>query len=1203
MHITVNCPECQSEYHLKPAMRGQLTRCTNPACRQVFEVREAEGAAPAGGTSETPRDEPPAERFGLQGSSQTGSVGELVPILPAEAVGEPAESAEPAAPAPTAAPWQQPPPVRQRPAKAAPATRRAPPSDPPPPAPAAPAPPPPAPSWETAPPPVRSSGLAPVAPLPAATSEAPPAPPPGASPPPAPVTPQEIRPAPMTGEMIAAARRRRARRIMVSLIGLMILAAVGVVVVVLRSWAHSEEERYQAALGEFDQANYAKATESFQKLAQDFSESPRAKEYRFLGEYSQALQPAHELGANPREALQGVLRFLDAHQGDPLLEAHRPPAGVALAKIAEDLAAEAGQALKTPPDLDRARQGLQEARRAQAEARKYGADEAKFAEAVGKVQEGIAQVERRREFLQRLNALQPTPVDIHRGEQMAREAGFTGDPEVETVLTGLKQKILAKIGYTPADVTLGRRSGPAAPGLVVVTPVGKAAAPQGTGPGVVFAIARGVLYALAAGDGRLLWVTRVGIDSTTLPVRVPATETTPELALVIAAEPPAVSARNLLTGEERWHFPLPAPCLGRPVVVDGRAFIPTVAGRIYDIDVAGDQLRGWYEIGSRLTVGGAHPDGSPLLYFPADSLQVYVLDINQKKCVDILQTGHPAGSLRAEPIVAGLDAGSPAAAGEPTRRGYLILDEADGLGGTRLRAFTLGAGPGAPPAATTELAVRGWSWFPPCCDGEKLALATDAGAFGLFGINQARNDDPPLFRFLSEDMPLTADAAGRPQGRAQVVHAGENDFWLLVRGELSHWHLGLDRPHGLRLAAGWKLPQPLGWPLHAGQVDQGRDNLVVVTRALEGSTCLATAVAAQTGRIHWQRRLGTVAHADLLVMDGRVLTQDREGGLFLFDPGQDSPDKDQEWRAAGRLLAPPVTDAGGGPSFLLPGADDHSAVSIVSAANGTRLEVRWYRDGQVTAKTFTPGQPLAGTPGVGPDYLLLPLADGSLLRQGLDGTMRYGSWRTPQAAGPAAAPHVVHLGPEKFLTTDGFRTLTRWAWPMNQNPRAEKTRLLPGRIVAAPLVLPEGGVCVALAGGKVQFLKADAWQPQWEAQVEGEVTAGPYRLGDFIACVVDHRQLVWFDPADGKSRKFPETPAAAAVVGRPRLVGGVIVLANLRGKITGIDPQSGKASGPVDSLPAGVAAAGTPVAFGPDRLFVPLSDGTAALVGRANSMK
>lgn len=1207
MEITVYCPECQREYHLKPAMRGQLTRCTNPACRQVFEVREAEGTAPAGGDPEAQRDEPPAERFGFHGSSQTGSVGELVPILPAEEVGEPSEPAEPPASASTAAPWRQPPPVRQRPAKSAPGTRRAPPETP------RPAPvelaPPAAPSWETAPPPVRHSTLAPAAPpapahpdappAPAPTSEPPPAQPLDASPPPAPVNQEETPPAPMTGAMIAAARRRRARRIMMALVGLMIVAAASVIGLVLQSWAHSEEERYQAALGEFEQANYAKSAESFQRLAQDFPESPHGKEYRFFEEYSRSLQPAHELGADPRAALQGVLQFLDAHPSDPLLEAHRPPAGAALAKVAEDLAAEAGQALKAP-DLERAEQGLQEARRAQAEARKYGADEAKVAEAIGKVRDDIARVERRRDLLQRLTALQPTPEDIHRGEQMAREAGFAEDPEVKSVLSGLRQKVLAKIGYTPADVTLGRRSGQAAPGLVVVTPVGKATPSQGTGEGVVFAIARGVLYALAAGDGSLLWVTRVGIDSTTLPVRVPATETTPALALVISAEPPAVSARNLLTGEERWHFPIPAPCLGRPVVVDGRAFVPTVAGRIYDIDVPGDQLRGWYEVGSRLTVGGAHPDGSPLLYFPADSLQVYVLDISQKKCVDILQTGHAAGSLRAEPIVAGMDAGSPAAAGEPARRGYLILNEADGLGGTRLRAFTLGAGPGAPPAAATELAVRGWSWFPPCCDGEKLALATDTGAFGLFGINQARNDDPPLFRFLPEDVTLAVGGAGRPQGRAQVVHAGENDFWLLVRGELSHWHLGLDRPHGLRLAAGWKLAEPLGWPLHAGQVDQGCDNLIVVTRALEGSTCLATAVAAQAGRVQWQRRLGTVADADPLMVDGRVLTQDREGGLFLFDPAQDSPGKDQEWRSAGRLLAPPVTDAGGGPAFLLPGADDRSAVSIVSAANGTRLEVRWYRDGQVTAKTFTPGQPLAGTPGAGADYLLLPLADGSLLRQGLDGTMRYGSWRTPQATGPATAPHVVHLEPEKFLTTDGSRTLTRWAWPANQPPRAEKTRLLPGRVAAAPLVLPEG-ICVALAGGKVQLLKADTLQTQWEAPVEGEVTAGPYRLGDFIACVVDHRQLVWLDPADGKPRKFPETPATAAVVGRPRLVDGVIMLADLRGKITGIDPQTGKASGPANPLPAGVAAAGTPVAFGPDRLLVPLSDGTAALTARVKS--
>ncbi len=1202
MHITVNCPACQSQFHLESTLLGQRIHC--PTCRKVFEVREADEEPPE---SDGPGPGPghPPENGDPHGLSQVGSVEEMVPILPAEAVEEPAPGANPAEPAS----WQQPPPVRQRPAKRA---ARASPSE------AGEASPPPSPpSWEVAPPPVRKPGSSSPMPLvvantsglsaPAESEQTAPMHAPDEGSPPAPAGQEEKSPAPLTGAEMVASRRRRARRIMFALIALLIVAAGGVTMVVFHALAHSEEERYQAALQEFDQANYVKSAGAFQQLAKDYPESPRIKEYRFLEDYSRSLQPAHELDANPRDALQSVLQFLESHQSDSLLEARRRPAGAALVKIAEDLAAEAGQALKVKPtpDLDRAKQTLQEARRAQAEAHQYGtADEPKVAKAIADVQAGIAREERYRQLLQDLAALPATPEGIQKGEQMVRDAGFAGDPAAESILSQLRGAVLAKIGYTVRNAPLSRRSQPGLPSLVVTTPAANVGPPQTTSQGVVFAIARGVLYALAARDGGLLWVTRVGIDSTTLPVRVAATDTTPELALVVSSAPPAVTARNLLTGEERWHFRLPAPCLGRPVVVGRRAFIPTTAGRIYDFDVPGDQLRGWYDVGSRLTVGGAHPDGANLLYVPADSLQVYVLDIQKNQCVDILQTGHPAGSLRSEPIMAGLDLSDPVAAGERSRRGYLILNQADGLGGTRLRAFTVGNGQGAAgPAAATEVAVRGWSWFPPHCDGEKLALATDTGAFGLFGINQVRNEDPPLFRFLPEDVSPGTAADGRPRGRAQVVHAGENDFWLLVDGRLSQWRLGLDRQHGLRLAPGWKLAEPLGWPLHAGQVDPGCDNLFVVTRALKGSACLATAVAAQTGRIQWQRRLGTVAALDPLLIDGRVLTQDRDGGLFLFDPDQDTPGDGQQWRSAGRLLAAPVKNAGGGPSFLLPGADGHSAVSIVSAANGTQLAVRWYKDGQTVAKRFTPGR-LAGTPGVGPDYLVLPLTDGGLVWQGRDGNTRYGgSWRPASAEEALTTPHVVVLGPEEFLATDGLRTLTRWRWPMNNEPRREKTRPLPDRIVAPPLILPDGAVCVALAGGKIQLLKAGDWQTQWETQTKGEITAGPYRLGDFIACVVEHRQLVWFDPANGKAHTYPELPATAAIVGRPQLVDGVIMLADLRGRLTAIDPQTGKPRGPSYSLPNGLAPSSAPMAFGPTRLFVPLTDGTAVLVARQDLVK
>src|SRR5439155_23641824 len=89
--------------------------------------------------------------------------------------------------------------------------------------------------------------------------------------------------------------------------------------------------------------------------------------------------------------------------------------------------------------------------------------------------------------------------------------------------------------------------------------------PRSTPGEVVLAVARGLLYALDARNGRRLWVTRVGPDADSLPVRLPGRGDDPELVLVAASDPPALTARDLRTGLIRWHQPLDAPPLGRPV--------------------------------------------------------------------------------------------------------------------------------------------------------------------------------------------------------------------------------------------------------------------------------------------------------------------------------------------------------------------------------------------------------------------------------------------------------------------------------------------------------------------------------------------------------------------------------------------------------------------------------------------------------------
>src|SRR5262249_43130781 len=70
----VTCPSCQTRYQLQPSLRGQSIRCPNTACRAVFVVQEASEGAPT---------LPAPARPSAGKAHHAGSVGDLVPILPA----------------------------------------------------------------------------------------------------------------------------------------------------------------------------------------------------------------------------------------------------------------------------------------------------------------------------------------------------------------------------------------------------------------------------------------------------------------------------------------------------------------------------------------------------------------------------------------------------------------------------------------------------------------------------------------------------------------------------------------------------------------------------------------------------------------------------------------------------------------------------------------------------------------------------------------------------------------------------------------------------------------------------------------------------------------------------------------------------------------------------------------------------------------
>jgi outer membrane protein assembly factor BamB len=1159
-------------------------RCPNPVCRVVFEVKEEETATPLPAPTVKPRDV-----VKPVGSHVSGSVGEMVPILTGEAV-EPSppsdgkEVSQPETPGRASPPWDKmPPPVRgDQVAGEKPLPK---------PAPDRPA------GAEVADEddfldkvPEELDGDQAVRELAAGTWEAPPVRNQGSG-----VSGQDSRvagsqPLLTTPHSPLPTPHSTHRRVRWVILLLLVVLSGGVAWgfwYVRGSRTESEAVLFQKAETLYQEGKFPEAVILLQTLNRDFPDSKNRNLYRFLAELSDVRDPVYyPQGGNEEmvKTLDRILQFLKVYHEDPLLTPYEGDVWHTLFKLSKELTEQAAEK-KDRLVLQRARQALDQGGALKPPPASNALEKTRLArEEIAKVEARIRDVERRQALIERVRSLKPTAQAVQQARNLVLKAGLKEDAELQKLLSKLGEDHVAAVTYSAVKASPTQPAKPdAEPSLLIAPRVDRAmerAQVEDQRP--VFALVRGVLYALAPGTGEVLWARRIGVDTILLPLRQPATPIAPEIALVLSSDSKTVSALEAPTGRMIWEHQLEEACLGQSVLTGNRLLIPTYSGRVDEIDIRAGLLMGYYHLGQPLTVGGVLDERTGLAYFPADNFAVYVLDVNRRQCAGVLYSNHPSGSLRSAPVVL-----SDAAAGS---KGLLLLPLAQGLDAMLLRAFELPIRhPDQQPLAP-DRKIRGWTWFPPYHDGERLALATDAGIFALFGTRQKGNRDPLLFPMLKEDVVMS----GSGFGRAQIVHADAENFWVLSRGRLQRLQWTFSPKTGPGILERWSEPPTLGSPLHAAQIRAGKagDLLFLVTRIPGGQTCLASAVDDKSGTILWQRQLGLECRGQPLLVDNKVLVKD-SAGVFLFDPAKAN---NLRWQQSSSMI---MASGPQGRNILVTADKGAALVNLI----GLKMQVAPYQDGQnqFLFKTHELPAPLAGTPALGQDCLVLPLANGILLRIPLkEGQVVPGpNWRAAGAEEDASS-HVLALPGNDFLVTDGSRGLhlIRWAEPKVWDKK--KSVELSRRIIAPPLVLLSGKeknrIVVADAADTITLLDADTLAVVRTWTMPAPISGGPFVQGSGIGCVVGKNRLVWIDP--DKEGTLWEYTFVAEIVGVPQIVDGVLLVANLAGQFLGLEPANGRPRGPGYTLKTNVAPTAAPVPFGPEHLFVPLTDGTVMLLDR-----
>jgi hypothetical protein len=637
-------------------------RCPNRSCREVFEIKEIEAERPrskdipldveAADEPELARGHDASPAAPVRKAPKTGMAGEVVPLLPTAAV-KPPEVVD----------WREELPPRRNPAAAETD------SD----------------SWSDEPTPTRTVESKPktrrkpseappnVEPAPTDAAGAPVELPAGAWEPP-PIRHPEMAEAAESAQEVESPRAASGDDYVVpphtSRHGLKIILALGFVVLGVLGiagyftwtmWQETEEKQAAEAHQAYSDGRFADAARKFGDLHEKYENSEHAEEYRFFQQLSELRGSLTAIGpADLHKNLAMLDEFLDTQKGSEFFEAHLRDVGDSLVRFLTAFANGAVNYLtpETMADVEEAQKAFEQIERRYPKAIRKE-EHTQLLKKFDDFRLLAAQARQRNEFLDflrqliRLGSADAVKLARQRLRKEVRSLpALAADPEVDALFAQLYGEHRKKVVYVaeeqlPAHV---RNAEDNLQNLLVDATVGTAGEAAPDDDKIILALARGVLYALARSSGRVRWATRVGVDITSLPVRVPLSPGKPESVLVLSADGRLISAVDARDGATLWKQRLPSPCVGRPVVLDGHGYFATESGKVHDIDLGNGQLQGRFDLGQRLSVGGAHLEGTKFLFFPAEENCVYILDAARHACEGVLYTEHPAGSLHHEPI-------------------------------------------------------------------------------------------------------------------------------------------------------------------------------------------------------------------------------------------------------------------------------------------------------------------------------------------------------------------------------------------------------------------------------------------------------------------------------------------------------------------------------------------------------------------------
>lgn len=665
----------------------------------------------------------------------------------------------------------------------------------------------------------------------------------------------------------------------------------------------------------------------------------------------------------------------------------------------------------------------------------------------------------------------------------------------------------------------------------------------------------GALDAFDVATGRLLWRRYVGFASGQTPVmagdNVLAFDTKHQELLCLAAA----------TGKLVWRQEIREP-IAAPLVVGDRVFAAAESGKLYVINLASGARTGFVQFAQPLRVTPVADRAGRRMYLTGDHSSLYSLALPDLKCVGVYYLRHSAGSIRVPPAQA-LD--------------RLAVLENDGMATCRLLILSIGEN-GAVAKVETERRLKGRAASPPLVTARRLIVVTDRGELIAFDVNAAQGDGS-----------LTQVATREPTSREPLVrHA------LLTQGAV--WVGDTQLTKFAVLPTGDRMPvQTIDDSFVRSTFDHPLalfDSVLIHVRRLDGRAgVVVTAIDTASGRTYWKNELAVPPAATPIVDDAtRTLALvDVNGLVYRFDDAalkvrvQDEPLS----TAAGMAGAAPLTvgvDLGSGRGAFASPTKSRQLVLYDPAVE--RSPVR---------RTNLPGNLACAMSPLG-EGVLVPLEMGQVF------------FLSPADAQPLAAPFQPRLEPgvklpyqpaaqaddagRQFVITDGNEKI--YLVELAESPQPHFNTVTEKPVGAFPIVAPlqvMGQTVFAVCdGGLVIRFSLPALASAGETDLPGDVTWGPYPVGNLLLVATAEEQLIAVHE-DG-SIAWADTVKEGELAGPPLAIADRVLLAYRKGTLERRRLADGKVAGRLDVE--------HPLAAGPvlmlNRVVLTAHDGTLLVV-------